>query len=625
MFVAACATAGPRVQPETAALSRPETSSAPDEPPRAPGREIDPGATADFQGAVLKLIKGDHDGARAALESFVTRNPGHPSRATALALLGWLALSRGDASGAKAALESFTPSATDANVAFILGAAESRLGNGARALALLRPFAAAGPPSLGGMSSEDAAMLLRACLADAYASTGNMAGALEQWDHYHQLSHLRPHEKAYARLRAEELAARTSADTAIQVLRDTQASLARAVLAPKAATTLRAGGDIDGASRLDEEATRLRRSLGFDGVAAYLGPGDPTRFGLALPMSGPFHLLGEVALRGAMLAIGDPSAGGQSPFQVVVRDTARAGGNAGTSTSDLVRAEAVVGLVGVPDPRAIEQSSRDGVPFLLLDEQAPGPDTTAFQLVHSSEARAAELARRAMAAGVRTFAILGPDSAAGRRLAEAFRRAVVAGGGRVTAQATYVAGASAFTAAVAQIRKTPADAVFVPDDAEKLELVAPALAVADLFPQPWAGRRTSPPVNSKRREILLVSTARGLSKRLVKNAGRYVQGAMLAPGFYPASDDRYAATFADKYRAIYAQEPSATDAYSYDGVYLLRTAVERGARTRADVLRLITSHSFEGVTGKIRFGPDHDRADPPLVYTVDGDEIRLAP
>ena len=43
------------------------------------------------------------------------------------------------------------------------------------------------------------------------------------------------------------------------------------------------------------------------------------------------------------------------------------------------------------------------------------------------------------------------------------------------------------------------------------------------------------------------------------------------------------------------------------------------------MLRLLTSESFEGVTGTIRFGADHGRVDVPVVYVVEGDEIRAAP
>jgi ABC-type branched-subunit amino acid transport system substrate-binding protein len=237
----------------------------------------------------------------------------------------------------------------------------------------------------------------------------------------------------------------------------------------------------------------------------------------------------------------------------------------------------------------------------------------------------AELAHRALKLGARDFALLGPDSASGKRLRDAFRREVSAGGGRVTAEATYVAGATSFSAAVAALKKTPPQAVFVADGADRLELVAPALAVADLWPAPWgAPRPASVPGKPRPRNVLLLSTANELSPRLLQNAGRYVQGALLAPGFYAEAGDDRARAFVEAYRAAYGQDPHATEAYAYDGVGALRAATAAGAHTRNDLLHTLAGGAFDGLTGNLRFGPDHGRVDPPRVYVVDGSEIKLA-
>jgi ABC-type branched-subunit amino acid transport system substrate-binding protein len=221
--------------------------------------------------------------------------------------------------------------------------------------------------------------------------------------------------------------------------------------------------------------------------------------------------------------------------------------------------------------------------------------------------------------------VLGPETAAAGRLIESFRRAVNAGGGRVVVQASYPLATSSFSTAVAPLRRASFDAVFVADDAERLELIAPALAVIDVWSRPTGARPSSPSAGNPRRDVLLLSTAVGLGKRLVRNAGRYVQGALLAPGFCAATDDARSARFIARFRQLYAQDPSATDAYGFDGMRLLRATIERGARTRADVLRLLAAESREGVTGTIKFGPDHSRIDAPPVYTVDGDDLRPAP
>jgi branched-chain amino acid transport system substrate-binding protein len=126
------------------------------------------------------------------------------------------------------------------------------------------------------------------------------------------------------------------------------------------------------------------------------------------------------------------------------------------------------------------------------------------------------------------------------------------------------------------------------------------------------------------RNVLLLPMANDLSPRLLQNAGRYVQGALLAPGFFADDDDPRSRAFVESYRAAYGQDPHATEAYAYDGVAILRAATARGARTRGDLLRALTSGIFEGLTGNIQFGPDHARVDAPLVYVVDGDDIKAA-
>jgi branched-chain amino acid transport system substrate-binding protein len=238
----------------------------------------------------------------------------------------------------------------------------------------------------------------------------------------------------------------------------------------------------------------------------------------------------------------------------------------------------------------------------------------------------AELARRALRLGARDVAILGPDSAFGKRMREAFRRELLAGGGRVTGEATYVAGATSFVSAVAAIKKVPPQAIFVADSADRLELIAPALAVADLWPQPWGKPRPpAEPGKPRVRNVLLLSTANDLSPRLLQNAGRYVQGALLAPGFFADDADQRSRAFVEAFRAAYGQDPHATEAYAYDGVTILRAATGRGgARTRTDLLKALASGTFEGLTGNIQFGADHARVDAPLVYVVDGDEIKSA-
>jgi ABC-type branched-subunit amino acid transport system substrate-binding protein len=624
IFLAGCASWHVQTRQEGAPAERITEAGAPQ------ARE-DRGGDADFRAAASKAFASDPATARHALAAFVATHPDHGQRPAALALLARVQLVSGDAAGAQATLENADPRAKTPDFDFLLGIVASRLNHAAQAVGLLQPFLASGPPLIGGLTDAEAPFLLRAAAAESLAETGDPVAAIEQWDQYRSLDGARECERVYARQQAEELAGGIPGDAALRALSGPRTPFVRALLGAHAVTTLRARGNEANAVRLEQDTGLVRRNLGLDPVLTGAASGDPLRLGLAVPQSGAQARLGEVVLRGAMLVMAEPMPSGEpSSYHLLVRDAAAPAERAGTAgvgaaAWSLAREDSVIGLVGAPDARGIELAARDDVPFLLLDEHAPGARTTAFPLIHAPESRAIALARRALALGARRFVVLGPDSASGKRLAGAFKNAVTAGGGALVAHITYGTGATSFTAQVNELRKLAFDALFVPDEAARLELIAPALAVADIWPR-RPSLLVAPPsataATARRREVLLLSTALSLSERLLRNAERYVQGAMLCPGYYPAEDE-HSGSFVTRFREIYGAAPTAADAYGYDGVSLLRGAVERGARTRADVLRLVANERFEGLTGDIRFGPDHVRVDLPLIYVVDGDRIRL--
>ncbi len=611
----------------------------------------DRGAEADYAAARAKFERGDRDGARAGLEAFVAQHPAHPNRPAADLMLGRLALARGDAATAKKLFGAHSEAAASPELAtsarYYLGFAELRLGNLTRARELLLPFVAKGapPPAPG----NDPAVELLGALAEA-TGQADPVEALELWEAYFHGA--REAEKAWARRRASELAGRLASEGAWRAWGAAAPNgLGRAVLGGKAAAYLRDKGDAAGAAFVETETSAARHALGFDATGSPVGPGDPTRVGLALPLSGKFQVVGEAALRAAMLAAGTPAAGAAGnpgTTQLVVRDTATDPERAARGVSELTRGEAVIGIVGAGSvkagPAAIAQASEDGIAVLALEDAAPGALTTAFQMIHAPDARAAALARQAAKLGARRFAILAPDGAMGKRLREAFRKAVTEASGTIVVEATYVAGATSFAAPIAALKKQPFDAIFVPDSAERLPLIAPALAVADLWPQPWVkvragvpagepGKARGPragkggaarPAEGRPRPILLLSTASDVSLKLLGSAGRYLQGALLCPGFFADENDSRARAFVEGYRAAYGHDPHATEAYAYDAVTTLQVAVRQGARTRGDVVKalgLANAPVLRGLTGDVTFGPDHGRVDSPFVYVVDGDDI----
>ena len=613
----------------------------------------DPGAEADFNAARALFDRGDRPAARAGLEGFVAHHASSPLAPTAHILLARLDLASGQPALAKKRLEPLVKGGAAGGgtvdaARYVLGLAELRLGNPGPARELLTPFLARVGAGGDVKVTDDTAVELRGALAEAAAGTGDATAALELLEQYYRGA--RPHEQAWARQLAAEAAGRLSPEAAWRAYGAApERGLTRAVLGARAAALLRSRGDTNGARFIDEESSSARQTLGFEGTGSQVGPGDPGRIGLAIPLSGKLQVVGEAVLRAAMLASAAPGpVPGITPAQLMVRDTATDPARAARGIEELTRTEAVIGVVGAAGAKsgaaAIARAAEEGVPLLALDDSAPGAPTTAFQVFHSAEARAGALARSARKLGVKRFAILGPDSAVGRRLRDAFRKAVAEAGGTVVADASYVAGATSFSSAVASVKKGRPEAIFVPESAERLSLIAPALAVADLWPQPWgkpapasaggaqgsksgrSGRSGRSGKSDGPSPVLLLSTANDLSSHLLTGAGRYVQGAMLCPGFFADESDPRARAFVDAYRAAYGQDPHAVEAYAYDAINTLRSVGTRGARTRTEIVKLLGSGGggvvLQGLTGDITFGADHGRTDSPIVYVVEGDEIR---
>lgn len=593
----------------------------------------DLGGDADFRDVANRAQGADPATARALLQGFLDHHPHHHQRPTAVALLTSAMLAMHDAQAAKALLDdnsSFLP-ASDRD--FLMGLCEARLGHFVAAIALLKPYVAKDPPRITGLQDLDSRARLRLTLSESLAAVGDPGAAVDQLELYMQIEPSAPATRTLAVQRADAIASTVAEAAALQALGVSHGALARACLGPKAVVALRARGDEAAAAKLDQETTAIRKQLGLEVSKPWAVTADPLRLGLVVPFSGSQARLGEVVLRGAMLVVTTvPNAAPSMPFQLVLRDAAAPpdrssqGGGPSGAMAELARQEKAIAVVSTPDARAIELAKGDGLPLLLLDERAAGAGSSAFAVLHSSEVRAAALAKTALGLGARRFAILGPDNASGKRLAAAYKAAVQAGGGTITGHITYSASATSFSADVAALRKLPFDALFIPDDANRLELIAPALAVADVWPrsprQFASAAREAPTSGAGRREALLLSTALGLSAKFVHSVERYVQGALFCPGFYPSEDMR-SASFVTRFRETYGAQPSATDAYGYDAVSVLRGAVERGARSRADVLRVLSSQTFEGLTGNIRFGPDHSRIDSPLIYVVEGDSFRM--
>jgi len=157
-------------------------------------------------------------------------------------------------------------------------------------------------------------------------------------------------------------------------------------------------------------------------------------------------------------------------------------------------------------------------------------------------------------------------------------------------------------------------AVFVPEAADKVELVAPALAAAGMIARPAGTKKVT-----GGRPIVLLSTLEGAGEPFVREAGRYSAGALFAPGYFPGAIDDRGLEFERQYLAAIGKAPTAVDAYAFDGVRAIAALVADGARSRDDLARRLATGRVDGVTGAIGFDADHRRSDDGVIYTIEVD------
>jgi ABC-type branched-subunit amino acid transport system substrate-binding protein len=402
----------------------------------------------------------------------------------------------------------------------------------------------------------------------------------------------------------------------------------------------------------------------------------PNVVGVAVPLSGTYKRWGEAILQGVNLALEG------SGLKVAVRDTKGEPDVAAQAVEALVLEEGAVAVVGgvtnADGERSAATAEELHVPFLSLSKQegitAAGPFV--FQNMLTASEQAAALADFAMKKrGMKRFAIMYPSVTYGVELANAFWDEVERRGGEVRAAETYAADRTTFTPLVksmvgklyleerkdyeavakeiAQKEKDPFrrrkalekarerlapvtdfDAVFIPDFAKNVKLIAPALAVEDVVTQTCdpalvarvksvTGRTDLTPVQ------LLGANGWGGDPSLFDQspggAGRHVRCAVYVDGFHAGSARPETRRFVDAFAAKYGgQVPTILEASAHDAARMIRDVVERQrAQTRVAVRDgLAAVRGLAGATGDLTMGPDRTPERELFFLTVDENGLR---
>jgi len=369
--------------------------------------------------------------------------------------------------------------------------------------------------------------------------------------------------------------------------------------------------------------------------------------GCLLPLTGPFAIYGEEVLDGIQLGMGIGSEAWEGPIkELVIKDTKGKPEETLAGVEELVKEEKVMAIIGPLSSRsavaAAKRAQALGVPMIVLTQKEgvveEGDMVFRNFLTPSKEVKGLlDIAIGEM--GIKRFAILYPDNNYGRYLTDLFLDGLDAMGGRVTAVESYDPGDTDFADQIKKImglyyprpeslvkrleeERTPEaeeselypeepepivdfDAVFIPDNFQRVAMIAPQLVYHDVL------------------DVILMGTSLWQSPQLLELAGDYVQGAIFPSGFVGDSPEPGTRAFAEGYRVNFDSDPGLLAATGYDTIrLLLKVMSEEDIRTRKDLQEaLLKRADFEGVTGQISFDPQGEVLKKPLLLTISGNRM----
>ena len=404
----------------------------------------------------------------------------------------------------------------------------------------------------------------------------------------------------------------------------------------------------------------------------------PDVIGVAVPLSGNYKRWGEAILQGIALALGEGS-----PLRVVSRDTRGEPDGAAAAIEALALEEGAIVVVGGVTNAEAERSAATAeelqIPFLSLSKQDGVTDAGpfVFQNMLTASAQAKALARFAMEKrGMHSFALFYPSIPYGVELANAFWDEVEARGGEIRAAETYSSDRTTFTPLVKSMvgklyleersdfqaaareagknerdafrrRKavekllaklapvTDFDAVFIPDQAKSVKLIAPALAVEDVVSQTCDKEEVARIAKTTGRPGLKAvqlfgGNAWGVDETLFDQSpgavGRHVRCAIYVDGFYAGSARAETKRFVDAYRRRYGQNsaPTILEASAYDAARMARSVIDQARTKSRQAVRdgLASVRGFKGATGDITFDARRMPEKELFFLTVDANGLR---
>jgi ABC-type branched-subunit amino acid transport system substrate-binding protein len=412
-------------------------------------------------------------------------------------------------------------------------------------------------------------------------------------------------------------------------------------------------GDFAAGARVIEDRTRAPAEV------------KPGLIGIVLPLSGSYKAFADQALNAIALTL---DLQGRGNVRVSIKDSKGEPDTAADAVEELWR-EGAVAILG---PLALEEgyaaatrAQQLGIPMISLSraESLTQIGEWIFRDMPPASAQAKAVADyAAKKLGAKAFGVLQPDSQYGDDMSRYFWDAVEAEGGEVRAYEHYPMRTTTFKPfvqrmvgrspqdlaarkefadeaekiaseikdpyrkrkALSQLRNQQApvvdfDAIFIPDGARTIRLIAPAIAAEDVITtgcdtkELEVVKRTTK--NEQLRTVQLLGTSLWDSPDIVderSGIARYVQCSIFVDSFFAQSERPATRKFVDEFAQAYQHPPGFLEAHAYDAASILRRAIDTARPDTREALRnaLASARVFEGAAGDTKFGKDREAQKP---------------
>ena len=358
---------------------------------------------------------------------------------------------------------------------------------------------------------------------------------------------------------------------------------------------------------------------------------DPHLVGCLLPLSGPYENFGKRALRAIELARKHHHVrSGRSQLRILVKDTLSDPDHAIEALEQLdeERVAIIIGPIATSEAVARE-SQKKRIPIITLTQK---PDIVeigdyVFRNFLTPEMQMDTIVPFAIQKlGVKRFAILYPDENYGHTFMKVFRDKVLNSGAKITGIESYHPEQTDFAGPISKLanlklkdwktkrrykkykRFRPVvgfDAIFIPDSPQKTGLIAPQLAYYDVD------------------KVLLLGTNLWHSNELIKEAGEYVQFALMADGYFADTSKENVHDFMVTFMKQFGEPPGIIEAFAYDTAMIAFQTVDHPRiRSRHEFKKILQHlHNFDGVTGMTSFNENGEADKKLYLLQIDGDKF----